>query len=103
MKNDIYKFNKVYNCECCEHLLNVTQFNEENDNNIYLNKFERISHWKPNILQRLKLALNYVLNPLKYDIHRDIVLNPKTAKELARDLLNITQPKTNIITGRKKG
>lgn len=79
---------KFYECESMSHVLGVLKFDDEPQ--IYIEKYETPGI-SLSIFQRIRLAIGYIVNPEKYEIHGDIILSNKTARKLARDLLKMTE------------
>lgn len=100
LKDSIYEFDEIYKCECDGHFLRITKFKGEPQVNF--SKFSENTSELP-LLTRIRLAIGFIFNPSKYDIHGDVIFDYKTTKRMARDLLKVSQDKNpNLITGQEE-
>lgn len=80
---DFIEIDKIIPCECDMEFLRVEKYNDEDQ--IYLSKY-RINNSELSIYQRIKLAIQFIFNPKKYDIHGGIILSIENAKILGESL-----------------
>jgi len=80
---DFLAFDEIYPCECGTEYLRITRFKDESQ--FSFSKYCTYTS-NPNLLQRIKLAINYILNPKKFDIHSDVIFSEDTTIKFIRDL-----------------